>query len=63
MEPNWLSGPIPFALGIALVENPAALEKYAALEREGKERMIADAASYTSRAEMQAYVQQFANGR
>ena len=59
MEPNWLSGPLPFGLGIALVENPAALEKYAALSREEKERMISEAAPYTTRSELQAYVQKF----
>ena len=61
MEPNWLSGPLPFDLGIALVENPTALEQYAALDREDKERMILQAAAYTTRSELQAYVRQFAN--
>ncbi len=61
MEPDWLSGPLPFELGIALVENPAALEKYAALERGDKERLISEAAAYTTRSQMQAFVQSFVN--
>ena len=59
MEPNWLNGPLPFALGMALVENPTALEKYAALRREEKEQLISQAAAYTTRSELQAFVQQF----
>lgn len=61
MEPDWLSGPLPFDLGIALVENPAALEKYAALGREDKQRLISEATAYTTRTQMQAFVQSFAN--
>ena len=61
MEPDWLSGPLPFELGIALVENPAALEKYAALERGDKEQLISEAAAYTTRSQMQAFVQSFVN--
>ena len=60
MEPDWLSGPLPFSLGIALVENPAALEKYAALERADKERLITEASNCTTRTQMQAFVQAFA---
>ena len=60
MEPNWLSGPLPFDLGIALVENPTALEKYAALDREDKQRLINEAAAYTTRTQLQAFVQSFA---
>ena len=61
MEPDWLSGPLPFGLGIALVENPAALEKYAALGQEDKQRLISEATAYTTRTQMQAFVQSFAN--
>lgn len=61
MEPNWLSGPLPFDLGIALVENPTALEKYAALGREDKQRLINEASAYTNRTQMQAFVQSFAS--
>ena len=61
MEPNWLSGPLPFELGIALVENPPALEKYAALEREDKQKLILEASGYTTRTQMQAFVQSFAS--
>lgn len=60
MEPNWRSGPMPFELGIALVENPAALEKYAALEQRDKENLITQATACTTRTQMQALVQAFA---
>lgn len=59
MEPNWLNGPLPFELGMALVEHPAALEKYAAMGREDKQRFIDNAADPGNRAAMQAYVQSF----
>ena len=61
METNWLSGPLPFDLGIALVENPTALEKYAAMGREDKQRLISEASAYTNRTQMQAFVQSFAS--
>ena len=60
MEPNWLSGPLPFELGIALVENPPALEKYAALEQADKQKLIQEASAYTSRTQLQSFVQSFA---
>ncbi len=59
MEPNWLTGPLPFELGMALVEHPAALEQYAALGREDKQRFIDNAKNPASRTAMQAYVQSF----
>ena len=59
MEPNWLKGPMPFDLGMALVENPPALEKYAALDRAKKQQFIDNAATITSRTQMQSYVQNF----
>ena len=62
MEPNWLKGPLPFELGMALVENPAALEKYASLGREDKQRFIDNAGNIGSRSQMQAYVQKFMSG-
>ena len=40
MEKNWLKGPMPMGLGMALVENPTALEKYAAMSREQKQQFI-----------------------
>ena len=62
MEPNWLKGPMPFELGMALVENPAALEKYAALGSAEKQRFIDNAGNTGSRSQMQAYVQNFMSG-
>lgn len=59
MEPNWLKGPLPYELGLALVENPAALEKYAALGRAEKQEFIDRAAPVESRSQMQAYVEHF----
>ena len=61
MEPDWLSGPLPFELGIALVEHPAALEKYAALDRAEKQQLITKASTCTTRTQMQAFVQCFAD--
>ena len=61
MEPNWLSGPLPFDLGMALVENPKALEKYAALDTAHKQALILQSAHCTTRTQMQAYVQAFAD--
>ena len=59
MEPNWLKGPLPYELGLALVENPAALEKYAALGRAEKQDFISRAGSAESYSKMQAYVEHF----
>ena len=59
IEPNWLKGPMPFELGMALVENPAALEKYAAMSRTEKQQFIDKAIEIRSRTQMVAYVQNF----
>ena len=59
MEPNWLKGPMPFELGMALVEHPPALEKYAALSRNDKQQFIEKAKDISGRTQMQAYVQSF----
>ena len=48
-----------YELGLALVENPAALEKYAALGRAEKQEFIDGAAPAESRSQMQAYVAHF----
>lgn len=61
MEPDWRSGPLPFPLGMALVENPPALRKYAALGREEKQQLILGAADLTTRTQLQGYVQCFAD--
>ena len=61
IEPDWLSGPLPFELGIALVENPKALEKYAALEQADKQKLITEASLCSSRTQMQSFVQSFAD--
>ena len=44
---------------MALVENPAALEKYAALGRAEKQMFIDNAVNPESRTAMQSYVQSF----
>lgn len=62
MEQNWLKGPMPMGLGMALVENPAAMEKYAALSRREKQQFINGSKGVVSRQAMQEYVQQFAEG-
>ena len=58
-HPNWLNRPLPFDLGMALVENPAALHKYAALDRDAKQRFVDQASCLQTRTQMQAYVQSF----
>ena len=58
-QPNWLKSPLPFELGMALVEHPAALHKYAALDRSAKQRFVDEASSLQGRSQMQAYVQSF----
>ncbi len=61
MESNWFTSALPFELGMALVENPAALEKYAALSRREKEQFVAGA-GHSGRSQMQQYVQHFMDG-
>ena len=61
MEPNYFTGPLPFELGMALVENPPALHKYAALGRTEKQLFIDHAPQSGSRTAMQSYVQNFMN--
>ena len=58
MEQNWLKGPMPMGLGMALVENPTALEKYAAMTREEKQHFINGSKGAESKQAMQSYVVQ-----
>jgi hypothetical protein len=44
---------------MALVEHPAALHKYAALDRSAKQRFVDEASNLQGRTQMQAYVQSF----
>ena len=60
MEKNWLKGPMPMGLGMALVENPTALEKYAAMSREEKQQFINGSKGAGSKQAMQSYVDQLA---
>ena len=60
MEKNWLKGPMPMGLGMALVENPTALEKYAAMSREEKQQFINGSKGSDSKQAMQSYVDQLA---
>lgn len=62
MEQNWLKGPVPMALGMALVENPQAMEKYAALSRSEKQQLIDGSKKMENQRAMQAYVEQFVTG-
>ena len=57
MRQNWLTEPLPFELGMALVENPAALERYAAMGQAEKQQFIRNATDPSSRTAMQSYVQ------
>ena len=60
MEPNWLKGPMPMGLGMALVQNPAAMEKYAAMTRDQKQQFIYGCKNVDSKQAMQAYVEHLA---
>ena len=60
MEPNWLKGPMPMGLGMALVQNPAAMEKYAAMSRDQKQQFIDGSKGMESKQAMQAYVDHLA---
>ena len=62
MEQNWLKGPMPMGLGMALVQNPAAMEKYAAMSREQKQHFIDGCHDADSKQAMQAYVDQLVTG-
>jgi len=62
MEKNWLSGPMPMGLGMALVENPRAMEKYSALSRDEKQQFINGCKNMESKQAMQAYVEHFITG-
>lgn len=59
MEKNWLSGPMPMGLGMALIQNPEALNKYAALGLDEKQQFIDGAKNADSKQAMQAYVENF----
>lgn len=61
MEKNWLKGPMPMGLGMALVENPTALEKYAAMSREEKQQFINGSKGAENKQAMQSYVDQLAS--
>ena len=60
MEPNWLKGPMPMGLGMALVQNPAAMEKYATMTRDQKQQFIDGCKNVDSKQAMQAYVEHLA---
>ena len=49
---------MPMGLGLALVENPTALEKYAAMSREEKQHFINGSKGAESKQAMQSYVDQ-----
>ena len=60
MEKNWLKGPMPMGLGMALVQNPAAMEKYAAMSRDQKQQFIDGSKGMESKQAMQNYVEHLA---
>jgi uncharacterized protein YdeI (YjbR/CyaY-like superfamily) len=47
---------IPMGLGMALMQNPAAMDCFYALPREAKQRIINHTHSVSSKEEMKAYV-------
>ena len=57
MEPNWLKGPMPMGLGMALFENPTAAEKFACFSAEKQRSVIEHTHQIQSKQEMRAFVQ------
>ena len=51
---------LPLGLGIALAQNEQAMERFASLSDEEKERIIQSAHNVNSKAEMQQFVQRLA---
>lgn len=51
---------IPLGLGMALAQNDKAMERYASLSDEEKQKLIKNAHGVNSKAEMQSFVQKLA---
>lgn len=47
---------MPMGFGMALAQNPAAMQKFANLSEEEKQKIIAGTHSVSSKEEMQSYV-------
>lgn len=58
MEKSMLDGEVPMGLGMALAENLAAMERFAAMDDGEKRRFIAGAHGVRSKQEMKNYVNQ-----
>ena len=55
---NYAEGPeMPLALGLALAQNTAAMNRFAALSHEEQQKMIQQTNGITSKKEMRAFVQ------
>lgn len=61
MNDQPLQPSVPMGLGMALVRNQKALEKFSALSDAEKRRFIDGVHGIDSRQEMRAYVDRFAN--
>lgn len=57
---NYANGEgIPLGFGMALAQNPKAMDYFASLSNSERESIIAGTHNINSKKEMQAYVQQF----
>lgn len=55
-------GDVPLGLGMALAQNPQALQAYAALSESQRDAVLQSARSVSSRQEMAVMVQRLADG-
>lgn len=53
---------MPLGLGMALMQNPSALDRFSALNENEKRELIGSTHSIRSKEEMRAFVEQFAAG-
>ena len=53
---------MPLGLGMALMQNPSALDRFSALNEEEKRELIGSTHGIRSKEEMRAFVEQFAGG-
>ena len=61
-RPPVFTAEMPLGLGMALMQNPSALDRFSALNEDEKQELIADTHGIRSGEEMRAFVEQFAGG-
>ena len=53
---------MPLGMGMALIQNPSAFDRFSALNEEEKRELIGSTHGIRSKEEMRAFVEQFAGG-